>query len=337
MAGSSFNDFLCGLPKAELHMHIEGSLEPELLFELAERNRVDLPYASIEEVRRAYAFEDLQSFLDLYYQATAVLQRADDFYDLTWRYLERCRTESVVHTEIFFDPQAHTDRGIAFDAVLQGITAALDDARRQWGQSSGLIMCFLRHLGPAHALETLEAALPYRERLIGVGLDSTEVGFPPEDFAEVYRRAAALGLRLVAHAGEEGPPEYIRQALDVLNVERIDHGVRVLEDEALMRRVAAARIPLTVCPLSNVKLRVFPDLESHTILRLLDAGLAVTVNSDDPAYFGGYLNANFTGLAAALDMTKAQALQMARNSFEASFIEPDARAAFLWELDAYSG
>jgi adenosine deaminase len=328
--------FLTHLPKAELHLHIEGTLEPELLLALAERNGVELPYGSVEEVRAAYQFQNLQSFLDLYYLAMSVLRTEQDFYDLTWSYLEHCRDERVLHTEIHFDPQGHTRRGIAFEAVLGGIGAALADARREWGQSSALILAFLRHESAESALETLERALPHRDRILGVGLDSTEVGNPPEKFAEVFRRAAAEGFRRVAHAGEEGPPEYIRQALDVLGAERIDHGVRIAEDPALVRRAREAGIPLTVCPLSNVKLRVFDTLADHNVLDLLEAGLVVTINSDDPAYFGGYVTANYIALERELGMTRGQAVRLARNGFEAGFLGEEEKGAMLKELEAYA-
>ena len=308
------------LPKAELHLHIEGTLEPELMFSLARRNGIQLPYADTEAIRAAYEFSDLQSFLDIYYAGAGVLQTAEDFYDLTWAYLERCQADEVVHTEIFFDPQTHTDRGVPFEAVMEGIDGALVDGQRRLGITSYLILSFLRHLPEASALKTLEMALPYRDRIIGVGLDSSEAGFPPEMFERVFAKARKVGFLPVAHAGEEGPPDYIYQALDLLKVVRIDHGVRALEDPKLMESLIARRMPLTVCPLSNVKLNVFETLVDHTILEMLDQGACVTVNSDDPAYFGGYMNANFEGLVSALGMTEAQARRLAANSFEASFL-----------------
>ncbi len=308
------------LPKAELHLHIEGTLEPELMFSLARRNGIQLPYADTEAIRAAYEFSDLQSFLDIYYAGAGVLQTAEDFYDLTWAYLERCQADEVVHTEIFFDPQTHTDRGVPFEAVMEGIDGALVDGQRRLGITSYLILSFLRHLPEASALKTLEMALPYRDRIIGVGLDSSEAGFPPEMFERVFAKARKVGFLPVAHAGEEGPPDYIYQALDLLKVVRIDHGVRALEDPKLMESLIARRMPLTVCPLSNVKLKVFETLVDHTILEMLDQGACVTVNSDDPAYFGGYMNANFEGLVSALGMTEAQARRLAANSFEASFL-----------------
>ena len=323
------------LPKAELHLHIEGTLEPELMLSLAQRNGIQLPYADTAAIRAAYEFTNLQSFLDIYYAGAGVLQTAEDFYDLTWAYLERCRADNVVHTEIFFDPQAHTDRGVPFEAVMEGIDGALGDARRRLGITSYLILSFLRHLPEVSALKTLEMALPYRDRIIGVGLDSSEVGFPPEMFERVFSKARKAGFLPVAHAGEEGPPDYIYQALDLLKVVRIDHGVRALEDPRLMRSLIARRMPLTICPLSNVKLNVFDTLADHTILEMLGQGACVTVNSDDPAYFGGYMNANFEGLVRALGMTEGQARRLAANSFEASFL-PEADKK-VWMARALGG
>ena len=326
---------LQGMPKAELHMHIEGSLEPELIFALAERNGVKLKYRSVDELRKAYAFTDLQSFLDIYYAGASVLLKEQDFYDMTRAYLQRAHEDNVRHAEIFFDPQTHTDRGVPFGTVIAGIDRALQDARREWGMSTALIMCFLRHLPEEEAFKTLEQALPYRDKFIGVGLDSSERGHPPEKFARVFPRCRELGLHLVAHAGEEGPPEYIRTALDVLHVERIDHGVRCLEDAALTERLARDRVPLTVCPLSNIKLRVFDKLADHNMLRLLDAGLAVTVNSDDPAYFGGYVNDNYVQMFEALPLRREHAQRLARTSFEAAFLDDAARRKYLDEVDAF--
>jgi len=310
---------LRAMPKAELHIHIEGSLEPELIFELARRNNVRLPYADVEALRSAYAFTDLQSFLDIYYAGASVLLHEQDFYDMARAYLARAAFDNVVHTEIFFDPQTHTARGVAIETVINGLHRACEDARTTHGISASLILCFLRHLSEDDALATLEQALPLQDKFIGVGLDSSEVGHPPEKFARVFARCRELGLRLVAHAGEEGPPAYIWSALDVLKVERIDHGVQALKDEALVRRLAQERIPLTVCPLSNQKLCVFPDLKHHNLHQLLDAGLCATVNSDDPAYFGGYINDNFIQVFAATGLTARHAYQLASNSFEASF------------------
>ncbi len=311
---------LCAMPKAELHIHIEGSLEPELIFQLAQRNGVALPYADVEALRAAYAFTDLQSFLDIYYAGASVLLQEQDFFDMTWAYLERAAADNVVHAEIFFDPQTHTARGVAFQAVIEGLSRACRQAQSELGVSAELILCFLRHLSEDDALATLEEALPWRENFIGVGLDSSERGHPPEKFARVFARAREAGLYLVAHAGEEGPPAYIWSALDVLKVARIDHGVRCLEDPLLVQRLARERMPLTVCPLSNVKLCVFKTMAEHNLEALLDAALCACVNSDDPAYFGGYLNQNFVETFAALPALGARhAWQLASNSFEASF------------------
>lgn len=310
---------LAAMPKAELHIHIEGSLEPEMIFALAARNGVELPHPDVEALRRAYAFGDLQSFLDIYYQGAGVLLREQDFYDLARAYLARAAAENVVRAEIFFDPQTHTARGVAIETVINGLHRACVDAERELGVSSALILCFLRHLSEREAFETLEQALPQRDRFIGVGLDSSELGHPPEKFARVFARCRELGLHVVAHAGEEGPPAYIWQALDLLGAERIDHGVQAVHDAALMARLVRERVPLTVCPLSNQKLQVFPDLSRHTLPRLLQAGVLATVNSDDPAYFGGYVNANFQQLFAATGLTAADAWQLAAGSFEASF------------------
>jgi len=319
------------MPKAELHIHIEGSLEPELIFALAERNGVQLAYGSVEQLRAAYAFTDLQSFLDIYYAGASVLLQEQDFYDMTAAYLAKAAADNVRHAEIFFDPQTHTARGVPMATVIDGIHRACQDSPL----SATLIMCFLRHLSEEDALATLDAALPYRDKLIGVGLDSSEVGHPPEKFARVFARARELGLHLVAHAGEEGPPAYIATALDVLHVERIDHGVRCLEDAALTQRLAREQIALTVCPLSNVKLRVFDRMEQHNLLQLLDAGLAATVNSDDPAYFGGYMNDNFIATFDALPLGLSHAQRLARNSFSASFLPAAQKQRYLDEVDAF--
>jgi adenosine deaminase len=327
-------ELLQKMPKAELHIHIEGSLEPELIFALAERNGVKLNYPSVDALRRAYAFTDLQSFLDIYYAGASVLLKEQDFYDMTWAYLQRARADNVKHAEIFFDPQTHTDRGVPFATAINGIDRALQDARREWGMSSALIMCFLRHLSEEEAFKTLEQAMPFRDKFIGVGLDSSERGHPPEKFARVFARCKELGLHLVAHAGEEGPPEYIRTALDLLKVERVDHGVRCLEDRELTARLVRDHIPLTVCPLSNIKLRVFDQTKDHNLLQLLDAGLVATVNSDDPAYFGGYMNENFIQMFEALPLGAEHARTLARNSFAASFIDDATRRRFLDEVDA---
>lgn len=332
---AALRETLKQMPKAELHMHIEGSLEPELIFALAKRNEVKLNYASVEDLRRAYAFTDLQSFLDIYYAGASVLLKEQDFYDMTWAYLERARADNVRHAEIFFDPQTHTDRGVPFATAINGIHRALKDAESEWGMSSAIIMCFLRHLSEEAAFETLEQSMPHRDKFIGVGLDSSERGHPPEKFARVFARCKELGLRLVAHAGEEGPPEYIRTALDLLKVERIDHGVRCLEDPALTQRLAREKVPLTVCPLSNIKLRVFDKVVDHNLVKLLNAGLVVTVNSDDPAYFGGYVNENFLQMFEALPLDKNHAYQLARNSFAASFLDAETKRKYLDEVDAF--
>jgi adenosine deaminase len=320
------------LPKAELHLHIEGTLEPELMFELAQRNGIDLPYPDAEAVRRAYRFSNLQSFLDLYYRACSVLVHERDFYELTTAYLTRARGQGVRHVEIFFDPQTHTARGVKLETVIGGISRALDEARQR-RITSHLIMCFLRDLPADDAMATLEQALPHRDAIFGVGLDSAEVGHPPEKFREVFDRARDAGFRAVAHAGEEGPPEYIWQALDILGAERIDHGVRCLEDRSLVHRLGADRIPLTVCPFSNVKLRVIDTLEQHPLAKMLDGGLCATVNSDDPAYFGGYVGDNLAGVAEALRLEDDSLIQLARNSFEASFLDDATRALYLAELE----
>jgi adenosine deaminase len=322
---------LQAMPKAELHIHIEGSLEPELIFELAQRNGVSLAYPSVEALREAYAFTDLQSFLDIYYAGASVLLTEQDFYDMTAAYLARAQADNVRHAEIFFDPQTHTARGVAFETVIKGIWRACQDSK----VDASLILCFLRHLSEEEAIATLEEAIPYRDKFIGVGLDSSEVGHPPEKFARVFERARNLGLHLVAHAGEEGPPAYIESALDVLNVERIDHGVRCLDDPELVRRLVREQMALTVCPLSNIKLRVFDVMGEHNLRRLLDAGLAATVNSDDPAYFGGYVNDNYLAAFEALPLDATHARQLARNSFAAAFVEPEQKRAWLAEVDRF--
>ena len=310
-------DWLNALPKAELHLHLEGSLEPELLFALAERNKIALPWNDVETLRKAYAFNNLQEFLDLYYRGADVLRTSQDFYDLTWAYLLRCKEQNVIHTEPFFDPQTHTDRGVPFEVVLNGIAAALKDGEQQLGISSGLILSFLRHLSEEEAEKTLDQALPFRDAFVAVGLDSSEMGHPPSKFQRVFDRARAEGLPGVAHAGEEGPPEYIWEALDLLKVLRIDHGVRAAEDPKLIGRLIDEQIPLTVCPLCNTRLRVFEHMRDHNILSLLDAGVKVTVNSDDPAYFGGYVNENFHALYEHLGMSREQAQALADNSMAA--------------------
>ncbi len=320
------------LPKAELHLHIEGSLEPELLFALAVRNGLVIPFGSVEEVRAAYDFSNLQDFLDIYYQGMAVLHTEQDFYDLTLAYLARAEADNVRHVEIFFDPQGHTQRGISFETVITGIARALAEGERYFGITHRLIMCFLRHLDEADAQATLDKALPFLDMIAGVGLDSSEVGHPPGKFARVFARARGLGLKLVAHAGEEGPPEYVYEALDVLKIDRIDHGNRALEDPALVRRIASEGLTLTVCPLSNLKLCVIKRIEDSPITRMLELGLRATINSDDPAYFGGYVNDNFRVVAAALDLSKAQLVQLAENSFTGSFLSPAEQARHLADI-----
>lgn len=331
---SRLPELLRAMPKAELHMHIEGSLEPELIFALAQRNGVALAYDSVEALRAAYAFTDLQSFLDIYYAGASVLLHEQDFYDMARAYLDRAVADNVVHTEIFFDPQTHTERGVAMETVINGLYRACRDAQIEQGISATLILSFLRHLSEESALQTLQAALPLRDRFIGVGLDSSELGNPPEKFERVFARCKQLGLHLVAHAGEEGPPAYIWGALDTLGVERIDHGVQSEKDAQLMQRLAKEQIPLTVCPLSNLKLCVVKDLADHNLPRLLKAGLKVMINSDDPAYFGGYVNENYTQLFAATGMGATEAYQLARNSLEASFVSDAQKAAWVAKLDA---
>ena len=326
-------DLLCAMPKTELHMHIEGSLEPELIFALAKRNDVRLRYPSVEALRAAYDFSDLQSFLDIYYAGASVLQQPQDFYDMAWAYFQRAKADNVVHAEIFFDPQTHTERKVPMRTVITGLHRACVDAQTKLGISSALILCFLRHLSEDEAFETFEEAFPFRDKFIGVGLDSSERGHPPEKFERVFKRAAQLGFKLVAHAGEEGPPAYIWSALDVLHAQRIDHGVQAIYDEALMARLAKERIPLTVCPLSNQKLCVFPNLGDHNVGQMLDQGLCVMLNSDDPAYFGGYLNENYLQTFDALKLNAGHAYQLASNSFEASFVSPDQKALWRQQLD----
>lgn len=327
-------NLIAAMPKAELHLHIEGSLEPEMLFGLAARNGVDLPFDSVEAVRKAYDFSQLQDFLDIYYQGMSVLRSEQDFYDLTWAYLERVHAQNVIHVEIFFDPQGHTERGVAFGTVLDGIERALADGRRKLGISSRLIMCFLRHLSEAAALETLEQALPHKARIAGVGLDSSEVGHPPAKFERVFAKARAAGLLCVAHAGEEGPPDYVREALDLLKVDRIDHGNRAMEDPDLVARLAQEAMTLTVCPLSNLRLCVVEDLARHPLPAMLDRGLRATVNSDDPAYFGGYMNENFLALHRAVGLNRDQIATLGRNAFLGSFLPKDEKAAALRRFEA---
>lgn len=327
-------ELAAAIPKAELHIHIEGSLEPELIFALAQRNGLSLPYASVEALREAYAFTNLQSFLDIYYAGASVLLVDADFHDMAWAYFLHAKADNVVHAELFFDPQTHTARGVPMATVIRGLSSACARAQAELGISAELILCFLRHLSEEDAFATLQAALPYREHFIGVGLDSSEVGHPPSKFSRVFARCRELGLRIVAHAGEEGPPAYIWEALNDLKTERIDHGVRSLEDPALVAELARRRTPLTVCPLSNLKLCVVNDLRDHPMKRLLDAGLCAMVNSDDPAYFGGYMNANFVQTVQALDLSREDVITLARNSFEASFVSDARRAELMALLDS---
>ena len=329
--------YLRDIPKAELHMHLEGSLEPELMFEMARRNGVTLPYGSVEAVRQAYVFGNLQSFLDIYYAGCRVLLCEQDFYDLTWAYLARVAGQGVRHAEVFLDPQTHIDRGLPFETVITGIRRALVDGQQRLGVSTKLILCFLRHLSAEAAMETLRQALPYKEWIVAVGLDSSEMGYPPELFRAVFDRARDEGLLTVAHAGEEGPPEYIWQALDLLKVSRIDHGVRCIEDPKLVKRLADEQVPLTVCPLSNVKLGVFRSLAEHNLKKLLDLGLCVTVNSDDPAYLGGYIAENFQATQAELHLSRDDIHRLVRNSFQASFLSPGEKRGFIGELDQFIG
>ncbi len=332
---ADLNSFIENMPKAELHLHIEGSLEPELMFALARRNGVDIPFKSIEEVRDAYQFSNLQDFLDIYYQGMSVLITEQDFYDLTFAYLTKVHEQNVIHTEIFFDPQGHTDRGIPFADVINGITRALEDGRKKYGITTRLIMCFLRHLTEEAAFSTLDQALSYRDRIVGVGLDSSELGHPPAKFARVFDKAKSAGFLAVAHAGEEGPPEYVYESLDLLKIDRLDHGNRSLEDEDLVNRLVKEQMALTVCPLSNFKLAGVKDMRDHPIRKMLELGLKATVNSDDPAYFGGYVNENYKAITESLGLTKAQIMTLARNGFEASFCSPAEKQAMIARLDAY--
>lgn len=327
-------ELIRSLPKAELHVHIEGTFEPELMFAIAQRNQIQIPYQSVEEVKQAYNFHNLQSFLDIYYAGANVLVHEQDFYDLAWAYFEKCAEDRVVHTEMFFDPQTHTERGVEFATVLAGLKRACIDAKEKLGISSQLIMCFLRHLSEEKAFETLEQALPFKDDIIAIGLDSSEVGHPPSKFERVFAKACEAGFLIVAHAGEEGPPGYIWEALDLLKVNRIDHGVRSEEDERLMARLIAEKMPLTVCPLSNLKLCVVKDMGEHNIRRLLQKGVHVTVNSDDPSYFGGYMNDNFIAIQEALALSHDELKQLAINSFEASFISDEEKQKWIEEIKA---
>lgn len=325
------------LPKAELHIHIEGTFEPELIFAMAERNGVRLNYRNVEALREAYKFTDLESFLKVYYEGMAALRVEQDYYDLTNAYLARAKAQGVRHAEIFFDPQAHTDRGVAFETVVEGISRALKESEKGFGITTRLIMCFLRNLSAESAMETLERALPFKDRIVAVGLDSGELGNPPSKFKAVFDRARASGFLTVAHAGEEGPPEYIWEALDLLKVSRVDHGVRCMEDKVLVERLVRERMPLTVCPLSNLRLHVVPSLAAHPLKRMMEAGLTCTCNSDDPAYFGGYVGDNFSRTAAALSLTNEQLIALAKNSFEASFMDEAAKRRYYAEVDAAAG
>lgn len=335
MLKPEIKQLIATLPKAELHLHIEGSLEPELMFEIARRNNIELKYKNIDEVKKAYNFSNLQDFLDIYYASASVLIHEQDFYDMTWAYLLKAKSDNIVHTEIFFDPQTHTDRGIKFETVINGIHKALVDAESKLGMTSNLIMCFLRHLSADEALKTLEQAIPFKDWIIGVGLDSSEKGFPPSIFKEVFDKARSYGFLTVAHAGEEGPSEYVTEALDLLKVSRIDHGNHSLDDSLVVDRLVKLQMPLTVCPLSNYKLQVTPDLKDHPLKKMLDLGLMVMINSDDPAYFGGYLNDNFYAVAEALDLSREDILTLARNSINASFIKEDLKKKYLGSISTY--
>lgn len=335
MKNVSLTDYINNIPKAELHLHIEGTFEPELMFEISKRNNVPLKYNSIEELKAAYNFGNLQDFLNIYYAGANALQTEQDFYDLTWAYLEKAHSQNIVHTEIMFDPQTHTDRGIKFSTVIEGIHRALTDAEKRFGMSHALILSFLRHLSEESAFKTLEEALDYKEWITAVGLDSSEVGNPPSKFKNVFSKAKAEGFILTAHAGEEGPPEYVWEAMDLLNVDRIDHGNRSLEDEKLIERLIEEKIALTVCPLSNLKLRVINNIEEHPIKIMLEKGLLPTVNSDDPAYFGGYVNENYHAIAHALDLSEDHIYRLAKNSFEASFLEETKRQNLISKLELF--
>ncbi|HAF48984.1 MAG TPA: adenosine deaminase [Anaerolineaceae bacterium] len=329
--------FIDNLPKIELHLHIEGTLEPEMLFDLAQRNHIQLPYRTVQEIRDAYHFTNLQSFLDIYYQGANVLQTEQDFYDLMWAYLEKVSSQNVRHAEIFFDPQTHTHRGIPFEVFLNGLVRAKEDAQQKFGISSKLILCFLRHLSPEDAIKTLDQARPFKEMIFGVGLDSSEMGRPPSLFKEVFDRARDEGYVVVAHAGEEGPAEYVWEAVELLGVKRIDHGVRSIDDPKLIDFLVEEQIPLTVCPLSNIKLCVFEDMTQHNIKQLLDLGVCVTINSDDPAYFGGYMNENFYATQVGLNLSKTDLYKISRNAIQAAFLNGDRKQALMAELVAYFG
>jgi len=331
----SIEKFIAEIPKAELHLHIEGTFEPELMFEIAGRNNIEIDYANVNELKKAYSFNNLQEFLDIYYAGAKVLILEQDFYDLTWAYLTKVHSQNVVHVEIFFDPQMHTDREIPFEAVINGIYSALEEGKKKLGISFRLIMCFLRHLDEASAFKTLKQALPYKEWISGVGLDSFEVGNPPAKFKNVFKKAIEEGFLTVAHAGEEGPAEYIWEALDLLKVARIDHGNRCLDDDALVKRLAELQIPLTLCPLSNLELKVIDNLKDYPLIKMMDKNLMITINSDDPAYFGGYLNENYLGLAKALNMSKKQIAELAKNSFRASWLSDPEKEEMILQVENY--
>lgn len=335
MTQDNITDFIKNMPKVELHLHIEGSLEPELLFKLAEKNKINLKYKSVEDVRKAYSFHNLQSFLDIYYEGMSVLQTEEDFYELTYDYLKKIKSQNVIHTEIFFDPQAHTERGLKFETALNGIHEALKDGEKKLGISSYIIMCFLRHLNLSYAVETLEQALPYKDKIKGVGLDSSEVGNPPSKFKYVFDKAREEGFLTVAHAGEEGPTEYIWEAINDFKVKRIDHGVRALEDNSLVEYLKENKVPLTVCPLSNVKLAVFKDLKEHNLKTMLDKDIMVTINSDDPSYFGGYMNENFIETQKALNLSKEDIVKISKNSINATFLDESKKKDLHNKFDEY--
>ena len=335
MNHTQINNFIEGIPKAELHLHIEGTFEPELMFKIAQRNNIPINYNSIDELKKAYNFNNLQEFLDMYYAGAKVLIHIQDFYDLTWAYLTKVHEQNLIHTEIFFDPQTHTDRGVSFNTVIQGIHSALEDGKEKLGISSKLIMCFLRHLDEAAAFETLNQALPYKNWIAGVGLDSSEMGHPPSKFERVFSKAREEGFITVAHAGEEGPAEYVWEAINLLKVSRIDHGNQSLDDDQLIKHIAEKQIPLTVCPLSNLELKVVNDLKDHPLMKLMEAGLMVTINSDDPAYFGGYVNENYTCIASALNLSKKQITELAKNSIKSSFLPDGDKEKIIMQIEEY--
>lgn len=335
MENTSIEEFINGIPKAELHLHIEGTFEPELMFEIAKRNGKKIKYSSVDELKKAYKFNNLQEFLDIYYAGADVLIKEQDFYDLTWAYLTKVHSENLVHTELFFDPQTHTDRGITFDIVIKGIHRALEDGKEKLGISYKLILSFLRHLDEASAFKTLEEAMPYKDWIDGIGLDSSELGNPPSKFERVFAKSREEGFLVVAHAGEEGPSEYIWEALDLLQVNRIDHGNRSMEDPDLVKRLAEIQMPLTLCPLSNLELKVVQDLKDHPVVKMMDKNLLVTVNSDDPAYFGGYMNANYLGVAKALNMSKNQIAELVKNSFKSSWLSDTEKEEKISAIDQY--